>query len=281
MVYRALTEGGAADGSGDPHCDRYVLSLGRGGGCRHRSPERGGVGEAECLRGPLRRRHSARAVPASGSAPLSKYDPLATPGVVLGDERAVPPDHPDSNARMVQEELLAAVPVSPEQVHRLKGERAARGAAADYEEEIRRVQEGDPPMFDLILLGMGVEGHTASLFPGSTALHSSRLVEAVYVEKLGSHRLTITPRLINAARRVVFLVAGRDKANAVREVLQGPRRPDLFPAQAVEPTMGCVTWFLDREAASLLRQGGTAERNRDGNVPSFREAASGAVPDTR
>lgn len=181
--------------------------------------------------------------------------------IFWGDERTVSPDHPDSNARMAREALLDQVPLAPQQIHRLQGEEVPEREDARYEQEIRTVLGGDPPAFDLILLGMGAEGHTASLFPGSAALESSRLVEAVQVEALGTTRLTFTPRLINAARRIFFLVAGREKAAALREVLEGTRQPDLYPAQAISPVSGRVTWFLDREAASLLagKQGGERE----------------------
>jgi 6-phosphogluconolactonase len=127
-------------------------------------------------------------------------------------------------------------------------------AAANYEALIRqKLANGDPPVFDLILLGMGTDGHTASLFPGTAAIHERRrLVVAYRVEQVNAVRLTFTPPLINAARSVIFLVSGESKAERLREVLTGPYDPDRLPAQVVRPTTGTLQWLVDEAAASRL-----------------------------
>ena len=167
------------------------------------------------------------------------------------DERHVAPDHSASNYRMANESMLSRVPVSEHKVHRIKSENPiAAEAAKEYEEEILKFVPGSPPRFDLILLGLGTDGHTASIFPGSEVLHETkRLVAAPWVEKLKSYRITMTLQLINNASSIVFLVSGVEKAEIVREVLQGPKR---YPAQEVRPTKGELVWLLDREAASKL-----------------------------
>ena len=160
------------------------------------------------------------------------------------DERHVPPDHPESNYRMANEAMLAHVPVTSDNVHRVMSENPnAAEAAEQYELAV-------PPRFDLILLGLGTDGHTASIFPGSKVLHETkRLVAAPWVEELKSYRITMTLPLINNASSVVFLVSGTEKAEIVREVLGGSKR---YPAQKVRPTNGELIWMLDREAADKL-----------------------------
>jgi 6-phosphogluconolactonase len=167
------------------------------------------------------------------------------------DERHVPPDDPDSNYRMAYELLLSRVPVAEHNVHRIKSENPnAAEAAKEYEEEILTFVPGSPPQLDLILLGLGNDGHTASIFPGSDVLHESqRLVAASYVDKLKSYRITMTLPLINNAASIVFLVSGVEKAEIVKEVIQGTKR---YPAQEIRPTNGELVWLLDREAASKL-----------------------------
>ncbi len=177
--------------------------------------------------------------------------------VFWSDERCVPPDHPDSNFRMARETLLDHVPLPPENIHRMPGERTDYdAAAADYEAEIRSVF-GLPPdvllRFDLILLGMGPDGHTASLFPGTAALHETRrLVAPNWVPKLNTHRLTFTYPAINNARLVIFLVTGEEKAEPLRDVLSGQTKIEERPAVGVRATGGEVRWLVDRAAASLL-----------------------------
>lgn len=175
------------------------------------------------------------------------------------DERAVPPDDPQSNFGMAKSALLDHVPVPPEQIHRMPAEQTPLVAVADaYAAEIRHtlgVGRARTPRLDLVMLGMGPDGHTASLFPETAALGDRhRLVAANHVPTLDAERLTFTPKLINAAAHVLFLVAGEDKAAALREVLEGERRPSLYPAQLVAPEDGTLHWYADRAAAARLEE---------------------------
>ena len=167
------------------------------------------------------------------------------------DERHVPPDHPESNYRMANEALLSHVPVSAASVHRIRGENPdAAEAASEYEQTIVQVTQEPLPRLDLIFLGIGTDGHTASIFPGSEVLHETkRLVAAPYVEKFQSYRITMTLPLLNNGATVVFLVSGAEKAQIVKEVFEGENK---YPAQAVKPTHGELIWMLDREAAAYL-----------------------------
>jgi len=174
-----------------------------------------------------------------------------------GDERHVPPDHPESNYRMAYEALLSKVPVPPDNVHRIKAENPnAADAARDYEEILReffKLGQGQKPRFDLVLLGMGPEGHTASLFPGSGVIHEeNRLVAAPWVEKFKTYRITLTPPVLNNAICVMFLAGGEEKAETLKSVLQGEYQPDRFPAQVIHPVNGRLVWLVDREAARFL-----------------------------
>jgi 6-phosphogluconolactonase len=160
------------------------------------------------------------------------------------DERHVPPDHPDSNYRMAHEALLSRVPVPESNVHRVRSENPNAQEAADEYEKIVA------PRLDLILLGLGTDGHTASIFPGSEVLHETkRLVAAPWVEKLDTYRITMTLPLLNNGASIVFLVSGAEKAAIVKEVLEGPKK---YPAQFVQPTEGELIWMLDRDAAAGL-----------------------------
>jgi 6-phosphogluconolactonase len=175
-----------------------------------------------------------------------------------GDERHVPPDHPDSNYRMVDQAMLSRVPVPPQNVHRIKAEDPDACKVADeYAEALRqffRPGAGRIPRFDLILLGMGPDGHTASLFPGTDAVREQeQLVAAPWVEKLRTHRITLTPPVLNNATCVIFIVSGEEKAETLREVIQGDYQPDRLPAQVIRPTHGRLLWLVDRPAARLLR----------------------------
>ncbi len=175
----------------------------------------------------------------------------------FGDERHVAPDHPDSNYRMAREAMFSRVSIPAENVHRIKTENPdARKAAEDYEQELRAFfhpARGQLPRFDLVFLGMGPDGHTASLFPGTDALREqTRLVAAPRIEKLSTYRVTLTPLVLNNASCTMFLVAGADKAESLRAVLQGSYQPDLYPAQLVRPTVGKVLWLVDKAAASLM-----------------------------
>jgi 6-phosphogluconolactonase len=174
-----------------------------------------------------------------------------------GDERHVPPDHAESNYRMAKEAMLSKVSVPPGNVHRVLGEERDAGKAASmYEEELRaffRLETGQLPRFDLVLLGLGPDGHTASLFPETRALHEQqRLVVDNWVVKTKSYRITMTPPVLNQADRTYFLVSGGEKAEMLREVLEGTRQPDRLPAQLIQPVHGKLRWFVDREAAKCL-----------------------------
>ncbi len=202
-----------------------------------------------------------------GSTPKSLFNLLATNAkstlpwdrmfFFWSDERHVPPTDPDSNYRMASEAMLGKVPVPPANVFGMEGENPDAAAAAEaYEKTLRKffqVQAGEVPKFDLILLGMGPDGHTASLFPGTAGLQEkSRLVIANWVEKLKTHRLSFTLPLINAARNVAFLVSGTDKSSALKAVLEGNDSGEQYPAKLVQPKEGKLVWFLDRAAASGL-----------------------------
>jgi 6-phosphogluconolactonase len=177
-----------------------------------------------------------------------------------GDERHVPPDHPDSNYRMAHEAMLSKVPVPPANVHRIRSENPdAAVAADDYEHELRQffhLAERQLPRFDLVLLGMGTDGHTASLFPGTKALvEKKRLVSANWVEKLNTWRITLTAPVLSHAACVAFLVSGPDKAEPLRVVLRGQQQPELYPSQLIRPSNGRLIWLLDESAARLLERG--------------------------
>lgn len=179
-----------------------------------------------------------------------------------GDDRCVNPDDPQSNYHMARETLLDALPISPSQVHRIHTEESDPAtAAALYADELRRdfgLAPGELPRFDLVYLGMGDDGHTLSLFPHTAALHAEgeRLVVANYVPKLGLNRITLTAPVVNNAANVAFLIAGPDKAAPLAAVLEGPRDPDEYPSQMIQPTHGELYWFVDRAAASRLARTG-------------------------
>lgn len=203
-----------------------------------------------------------------GSTPRALYSLLATRPyhdqvdwsrvwVFWGDERTVPPNDPESNYHMARETLLYHVPIPATQVFRMHGEHAdPQKAAATYEVDMRRafaLAPGELPRFDLVLLGMGPDGHTASLFPHTAALHiNDRLVAANHVEKLNTWRITLTAPVLNNAALVLFLVVGQDKAAVLARVVQGPPNPDELPSQLIAPTHGKVVWLLDKAAASQL-----------------------------
>jgi len=204
-----------------------------------------------------------------GSTPKRTYELLAEPPfrdmvdwkrvrIFFGDERCVPPDHPDSNYRMAREAMLSKLPLAPEHVHRIEAERAdLDAAAADYQAEIARAfdvpRAGPPPPFDVVLLGLGPDGHTASLFPGTLALQErERWVVPNFVPELDSYRMTVTYPLIDRAAQVIFLTAGDEKASIVAEVLEGPPDPERLPSQRVHPTKGVLMWIVDTAAASKL-----------------------------
>lgn len=172
-----------------------------------------------------------------------------------GDERCVPPDHRDSNYRMTREALLDSVTIPPANIHRIRGEDPQpESAALDYEQEIRNLFGTRAwPRFDLVFLGMGDDGHTASLFPGTSALKvTDRLVVSNYVEKFAAYRITFTAPLINHAAHIAFLISGESKAIPLKAVLQGARQPDIYPSQLIQPVDGNLTLFVDHPAAKML-----------------------------
>lgn len=172
-----------------------------------------------------------------------------------GDERCVPPDHADSNYRMTNETLLSRVPIPAQNVFRMHGEMEPAEAAREYSVQLRQFSQSDSaPRFDLVFLGMGADGHTASLFPGTTALHAGADTIAVenYVEKFKTYRITLTAATINQARTIIFLIAGADKAAPLREVLKGAYQPELYPSQLIQPHDGMLIWMVDEAAAGEL-----------------------------
>jgi 6-phosphogluconolactonase len=207
-----------------------------------------------------------------GSTPRALFELLATERfassvdwgrvqVCWGDERAVPPDAQASNYRMARDALLDHVPIPASQVHRIRGEEPPMIAAAAYERTLRTLfaTPVGPPRpvpgarFDLVLLGMGDNGHTASLFPGLQAVREAeRWVVAESVAEVGMWRITLTPVVLNAAAEVVFLVSGADKAAMLHRVLDGPVQPDVLPAQIVAPHHGHLRWLVDAEAGAQL-----------------------------
>jgi 6-phosphogluconolactonase len=202
-----------------------------------------------------------------GSTPKGLYASLATPEyrhridwsrvhLFWGDERCVPADHPESNFRMVQESLLSRIQIPSENVHRMMGEKEPEQARQEYEEHLKqffRLPPGEVPRFDLILLGLGEDGHTASLFPGSAALNENqRLVATVYVEKLKAQRLTLTLPVINAAAQIIFLVAGQSKSAIVKKLFGADSDGCELPATKVRPANGIVAWLITQDAARGL-----------------------------
>lgn len=189
------------------------------------------------------------------SSPLREQVDWSRVQFFWGDERCVPPDHPDSNYRMARETLLDAVPVSPAQIHRMRGEDDPAQAARAYEAEVRQVfgvAQGETPRFDLIYTGMGPDGHTLSLFPHTAALSvTDRLVTENAVPQLNTTRITFTTTLANNAALVVFVIAGADKADALAEVLQGEYNPQQYPSQLIAPA-GELRFIVDQAAAAKL-----------------------------
>ena len=207
-----------------------------------------------------------------GSTPKALYRLLTQPPyrdgfdwrrvhVFWGDERSVPPDDAESNYRMARETLLVHVPIPVNQIHRIQSEIDPQEAATRYEEELIGyfgLVPGEPPEFDLILLGIGADGHTASLFPATVALEENdRLVVANPVDKLDTVRITFTIPVVTEAANVLLLAAGADKADAVQRTLEAPYEPIQTPAQVLRTAAGKVTWLLDKAAGAKLQgQGG-------------------------
>jgi 6-phosphogluconolactonase len=172
------------------------------------------------------------------------------------DERCVPPEHDDSNFKLARELLISRVPIPGENVHRIRGEAGAENAAAAYEQDLKTFfGNGGWPIFDLVLLGVGEDGHTASVFPGSfQAMESDRLAAPVFPGTQKKDRVTLTLPVLNHAKQVLFLVSGYSKQRIIRHILQ-EGNPEGLPAGLVQPVAGVCTWFLDQDAASSLSQG--------------------------
>jgi 6-phosphogluconolactonase len=205
-----------------------------------------------------------------GVTPRRTYELLAVPPfkdqapwdrvhVFWGDERCVPLNDPRSNARLAKEAWLDRVPIPGNQIHPWDCANDPATAARQYEAQLRAFFAGQPPILDLVLLGLGEDGHTASLFPGAPALAAGDLwAAAVYVAGAGLYRVTLTAPLINQAAMVVFLVAGGAKACVLREVLHGPRNPARLPAQLIRPQNGELRWLADLAAAASLSRDGSS-----------------------
>jgi len=221
---------------------------------------------ARCLREATASRGIASVTLSGGSTPRSVYELLGSEEyegsidwarihLFWGDERCVPPYMPDSNFRMVNEALIKRINIPAKNVHRIPAERPPGEAAQAYEAEVARLfnlKSGEFPEFDVLLLGLGEDGHIASLFPGSSALQeTSRLFVDVYVERLMAYRITMTLPVINHGTSIIFLVSGKSKAAILREVFK--EDVAIYPAQLIKPVKGKVIWFVDRDAASQLQ----------------------------
>jgi len=214
-------------------------------------------------------RGRVRIAVSGGSTPKATFALLANPShpflsrfpwqqleLFFVDERTVPPTDKDSNYRMTKEALLDKVNLRPEQVHRIQGELEPEVAAAEYEYDIRRtfrLEGAEAPRFDIITLGMGDDGHTASLFPHTEAIHEmGRIVAANHVPQKDTWRITLTWPVINHAREVFFLIGGADKATPLQEVFLGPKDVERLPSQLIWPASGILTLILDKAAAAQL-----------------------------
>jgi 6-phosphogluconolactonase len=200
--------------------------------------------------------------------PFRETSPWSRIFFFWGDERCVPPDHPDSNYLMAQQTLLSKVPVPRQNIFRIPAELEDHDHAAELycqtlssfflsglgKSHTQTAPLSIMPRFDLILLGMGADGHTASLFPQTKALHmNDRIAVANFVPKFNTYRITLTATAINNARNVTFIVSGDDKAEALKEVLEGPYRPEIYPSQMVHPSSGTLLWMVDEAAARMLQ----------------------------
>jgi len=224
---------------------------------------------SDCARNAVAKKNSFTVALSGGSTPRQLFELLADETrefreqilwqqchFFWTDERPVAPDHPDSNYRMTWDAMLRRVAVPETNIHRIQGEKPAEDAATDYEKELRRffrLKDDECPAFDLILLGLGEDGHTASIFPGTEVLRETRrLAAAPWVPKLNSYRITLTLPVLNNAATTVFLVSGENKATILHEVLD--RETATFPAQAFRPTSGELIWLADSAAAGKLTQ---------------------------
>uniref|UniRef100_A0A7V4XRQ5 6-phosphogluconolactonase n=1 Tax=Acidobacterium capsulatum TaxID=33075 RepID=A0A7V4XRQ5_9BACT len=223
----------------------------------------------DCARAAVAQRGKARVAISGGSTPKSTFALLADPAqpyraqmpwdqleIYWVDERCVPPEDADSNYRMTRETLLDKVPIPASQVFRMEGERDPVEAAARYESVIRgqfRLEGAQGPVFDMLALGMGDDGHTASLFPHTEAIHElGRIVVANHVPQKQTWRITLTWPVIVEARDLFFLIAGKDKADPLQRVLEGPYDPETLPSQLIQPRSGKLLMLLDKTAAANL-----------------------------
>lgn len=228
---------------------------------------------AERVAQSVAKRGQARIAISGGSTPKATFALIADPagpyaasipwdkiGLFWVDERSVGPEDADSNYRMTNEALLSKVPLNPEHVHRMEGELDPEEAASKYESLIRRefrLEGAEAPRFDVVWLGMGDDGHTASLFPHTEGLHElGRIVIANHVPQKDTWRITLTQTVINEANDVVFLIAGADKADPLERVLYGEYDPETLPSQLIQPRNGALTLLLDEKAAAKLPKPG-------------------------
>jgi 6-phosphogluconolactonase len=194
------------------------------------------------------------------SEPFTEQVDWSRTQLFWGDERCVPPDHPDSNYGKAKQILLENVPIPEENVHRIEGELQPEQAAEKYEETLLRFfsslpteEQRSQASFDLVLLGMGDDGHTASLFPGTPAIEEqTRWVAAQYIDKMAAWRITLTPAILNRAAQVAFLVAGAGKSYTLERVIYGSYQPERYPAQVIQPASGNLIWMVDEDAAKLF-----------------------------
>ncbi len=218
----------------------------------------------EVLTDAIDKRGTGSLVLSGGQTPRRVYQLLASPSfherldwksvhLYFGDERMVPPDHPDSNFGMAKHELISHVPVPDTHVHRMRGELPPEDAANEYAAELESIYKKEAPRFDCVMLGIGEDGHTASLFPGTSALRERKQwVSAVFVPRLNAWRLTLTLPVVNNARQVMFLAEGEKKASIVRKVIHAGTPTEELPATLIHPERGELHWMLDTEAAALL-----------------------------
>jgi 6-phosphogluconolactonase len=220
----------------------------------------------------VRKKNAFHVALAGGSTPKALYNLLVSDAALgsqvpwdkmhafFGDERHAAPDHPDSNFRMASEAMLSKAPMKADQVTRIKGEYPdAEQAAREYEQTLAsffKLQPGELPRFDLLLAGMGNEGHTLSLFPGTKALRADgRIAVRNWVGKFYTDRITLTAPAASNAAQILFLVTGADKAPALKAVLEGPYEPEQLPAQLLQPRNGKLLWLVDTTAGAMLSKG--------------------------
>jgi 6-phosphogluconolactonase len=176
--------------------------------------------------------------------------------IFWGDERAVPFEDPRNNAKMAYDTLLEFVPVNPGQVHIMRTDIKPEQSAVEYEQVLHTYFDGTKTSFDLVLLGLGDNAHTLSLFPNMPVIHEEKAwVQAFWLAEQDMYRITLTKPIVNRSAAVAFLAEGASKAPALKEILQGPHNPDLYPAQVIKP-VGELHWFVDEAAAKDLKADG-------------------------